>query len=289
MARRSRARAPFPDPTDGPHPPLILELFVILFSAICLILACAYMSQIWHARVTSFPPVSWAQSGAGSLYWLPPSFTFIISCFNMHAYRHYPMPLVYGLGFSCIMCAGWITVIAWWFQCHIDTWIIEERFCYQRSLWPGIGKQYYRGVDEGLADGILAFAILILLVYILYAIIAGFDFRKYRKGRYRESSGQHDGYQSGNGTAGGGGGGEGCYSVGMVSSYLSGDGGGGGGGDGGGGGGGGGGVGTEVEEVMVVVVVTEEVEVDIRVPIRSLLNAMNSNAFRTTSVRLLHL
>ena len=48
-------------------------------------------------------------------------------------------------------------------------------------------------------------------------------------------------------------------------------------------------VGTEVEEVMVVVVVTEEVEVDIRVPIRSLLNAMNSNAFRTTSVRLLHL
>ena len=48
-------------------------------------------------------------------------------------------------------------------------------------------------------------------------------------------------------------------------------------------------VGTEVEEGMVVVVVTEEVEVDIRVPIRSLLNAMNSNAFRTTSVRLLHL
>jgi hypothetical protein len=211
-------------------------LILLVFSAVCLVLASIYMSQVMHGILIAFPPVSWSQSGAGSLYWLPPSVTFAVSCFNIYAYQRYSMPLIYGLVFSCGMCAGWVATIAWWFQCHNNTWVIDERFCFQRSLRSGLGNQKYRFVDEGISNATLAFGVMIPIIYFLYVATTGIYHRRYRDRRDRKSSDWNDGYPSGDEMTEGGVR-DGYFSIGTLSTYWwsndGGDGGGGGGGDGG--------------------------------------------------------
>ncbi|KAH7092480.1 hypothetical protein FB567DRAFT_517289 [Paraphoma chrysanthemicola] len=236
MGRHRKQHTPAQPITHDPRPPLVLELFLIPFSAVCLILACIYMSQVKHAPTWSnLPYVSWSSAGSGSAYFVPPGVTFIFSCFNMWAYRTIAMPLLYSLIYACIMCAGWITTIAWWFQCHINLWEIEDRFCYQLSLRSGSGKQEFRNVDDSLLNASLAFAILILILYIVYVAVAGIDLHHWQKAR---RSGTRTGYVNG---YTGSNGGTGAYTIGLVYLPWSGDGSGCGGGSGGGGDGGGGG------------------------------------------------
>ncbi|KAF2011188.1 hypothetical protein BU24DRAFT_472331 [Aaosphaeria arxii CBS 175.79] len=233
--------------TEGPRPPIILEMFNVVFSAVALVLATVYMIQILSAPKGPYTPVSWSNSGYGALYYVPPGLTLIISVINFKIYRKHATPLLYALLFAIFMLAGWLTVVVWWIQCHLDLWKLN-RYCYQRSLRFGEGSQTYRRVDNSIAFASIALGVLLLFMYIIYTISTSIEYyRNQRRRQWRNSSGLGDGYRRRNG---GGIGGGGYYSAARFGIFAprsairrrgrGGDGGGGGGSGGGDGGGGGG-------------------------------------------------
>lgn len=233
-----------------PAPPLVIYMFAIIFSLVCTPLSIAYGWQIYVAPTGTYINNTWAASGSGLLYYLPAPFTLGLAIFTTCLYNSRAVPFVYSLVTASTMVLGWLTVLVWWTQCHEDLYgdFMDDRWCYQRNLVSGSGRQTYRGVSNGLAYAPMAFGVLLVFIFVIEIIGSAQELKKgrkrgvwrygvARKNRGKGSGGSGGGYATdaalyggfwGSDGGGGGGGGDGGGG--------GGDGGGGGGGDGGGGG-----------------------------------------------------
>ncbi|KAL5379530.1 hypothetical protein DPSP01_008407 [Paraphaeosphaeria sporulosa] len=224
-----------------PAPPLVIYFFVILFSVICTPLSIAYGWQIYTAPTAAYINNTWAATGSGLLYYLPAPFTLGLAIFSTCLYSKRSVPILYSLATACTLLAGWLVVLVWWTQCHNDLYgdFMEDRWCYQRGLRSGRGRQTYRGVGDSLAYASMAFGCLLIIIFLLEIIGSGMELHKGRKvGVWRFAiPPKGRGKKGGRGTGSGGGDAVGAAGYG---GFWAVDAGGGGGGDGGGGGGGGG-------------------------------------------------
>ncbi|KAF2119464.1 hypothetical protein BDV96DRAFT_642488 [Lophiotrema nucula] len=161
-----------------PRTNIYLEGFITLFSLLGLIFSIIYTVQLHHApffeyTIDNGPQITWSRSGSGTLYFIPPAFTLILSITNILLYGYVYMPPFYGILMSSTMVLAWIAVFILWLHCHINIFDFsdDDGFCYQRNLYSGYGNDTYEGVNERLMVAAMAFAVLIIIIYALYVIL----------------------------------------------------------------------------------------------------------------------